>query len=259
MTNSLRISLVQSKLIWGNVEENLNNFTQLLAPLKEKTDLIVLPEMFTSGFLMEGKQEIAKKASESLGWMHDQAGELNAILLGSMIVEEDGQFYNRIYCVDGKNVLGSYDKRHLYRMGEEHLHFVQGQERIVFNIGKWRICPLVCYDLRFPVWSRNNNDYDLLLFVANWPQTRTNIWDTLLRARAIENQSYVAGVNRIGTDGTGLGHAGGSVLIDAKGRIMAKCVDHQEEIITMELSLSKLTQFREKFPVHLDADSFQIL
>ncbi|WP_461642795.1 amidohydrolase [Labilibaculum euxinus] len=258
MSDTLKVSLVQLELVWGNVDENLSKISNLLLPLKNQTDLIVLPEMFSSGFMMEDKSMIAPKAKMTLDWMKNQAGELNSVLLGSIIVEENGEYFNRLYCVDGGKIICLYDKRHLFRMGEEHHHFSSGSERAVFNLGKWRICPLVCYDLRFPVWSRNQNDYDILLYVANWPEARREVWNTLLKARAIENQSFVVGVNRIGSDGLGLSYAGDSALFNAKGQLVGKCADYTEEIVSLQLNLDELNEFRSKFPVLLDADSFQI-
>ena len=258
MSDMLRVSLVQLDLKWGNVEENLQSITRVISGLKNATDLIVLPEMFSSGFMMENKDQIAPKAEMTINWMMNQAKELKSTILGSIIVEEDDVYYNRLYCVDGEKIICSYDKRHLFRMGEEQEHFKGGDERVIFTIGKWRIRPLVCYDLRFPVWSRNQNDYDLLLYVANWPEARQDVWSTLLKARAIENQSFVLGVNRIGQDGMGLSYAGGSVVFDSKGKELIKCTDNQEHISTESLRLNELNGFRAKFPVHLDADSFQI-
>lgn len=258
MSEILKVSLVQIELVWGNVEENLKRISNLLLPLKNQTNLIILPEMFSSGFMMENKNQISPKAKMTIDWMKNQAENLDAILLGSIIVEEEGKYFNRLYCVDAENIICSYDKRHLFRMGEEHHHFSMGTDRVIFQLGKWRICPLVCYDLRFPVWSRNQNEYDILIYVANWPEARRDVWNTLLKARAIENQSFVVGVNRIGCDGLGLSYAGDSILLDAKGKILEKCIDHKEEIITVPLKLDELNEFKRKFPVYLDADSFQI-
>jgi len=258
MTDLLNVSLIQSSLEWGDVEENLNHFSNLLVGLNEKTDLVILPEMFTSGFLMNEKERIAPYEAITLGWMQKQASKLHTFIVGSIIVEEQGQYFNRLYVVNQSGVMCSYDKRHLFRMGEENKHFSAGKERKVFKIGNWRICPLVCYDLRFPVWSRNTNDYDLLIYVANWPSARREVWNTLLKARAIENQTYVAGVNRIGEDGLNLTYKGGTCFIDAKGKLIAKCEDNKSEIISSELNLKDLKDFRKKFPVLLDADAFRI-
>lgn len=259
MSDRLKVSLAQVDLLWGKVEENLERISHLLSPLKNQTDLILLPEMFSSGFMMKKKQLIAPKAQITLDWMMQQAKDLDAAILGSIIVEEEGTYFNRLYCVDADEILCSYDKRHLFRMGEEDLHFSSGTHRLIFTLGKWRICPLVCYDLRFPVWSRNKNEYDLLLYVANWPDVRRDVWNTLLKARAIENQCFVVGVNRIGQDTSGLYYAGDSAFYDAKGKSAGRCTDYQEEIKTLELKLEDLEHFRDKFPVHLDADSFQII
>jgi len=258
MADLLSVSLIQSSLKWGNVEGNLNHFSSLLADFNEKTDLVILPEMFTSGFLMNEKERIVPYEVTTLNWMQNQASKLQAVIVGSIIVEEKGQYFNRLYVVNQSGVICSYDKRHLFRMGEENKHFSAGKERTVFKIGNWRICPLVCYDLRFPVWSRNRNDYDLLIYVANWPSARREVWSTLLKARAIENQTFVAGVNRIGKDELNLMYEGDTCLINAKGKLVAKCEDNKSQIITTELNLEDLMDFRNKFPVLLDADSFRI-
>jgi predicted amidohydrolase len=259
MNDQLRVSIVQSDLVWGDVQENLDRFSKKLQDLKGITDLVILPEMFTSGFMMEGKGHIAKHAYNTFKWMHDQAKELDVVIVGSIIVREEYKYYNRLYCVDKNGYRIKYDKRHLFRMGDEHNHFQVGNERVIFNIGKWRICPLVCYDLRFPVWSRGNNEYDLLLYVANWPEPRRDVWNTLLKARAIENQAYTIGVNRVGEDGMNLSYSGDSCLFDAKGKLLGKCEDYKSEIQTFTISLNQLNDFRAKFPVYLDADSFQII
>ncbi|WP_321308724.1 amidohydrolase [Marinifilum fragile] len=258
MSDLLKVSLVQSDLIWGDVEANLNHFSELLGKIEEESDLIVLPEMFTSGFLMKDKNKVAPFVEITINWMQKWASQLQSVILGSIVVEENSEYYNRLYVVNAEGVLAHYDKRHLFRMGEEQMHFKAGNERVIFTIGKWRICPLVCYDLRFPVWSRGIDEYDLLLYVANWPQARREVWNTLLKARAIENQSYVIGVNRVGEDGMNLSYSGDSSLFDAKGKLLAKCEDHKTIIQSYSISLSQLNDFRTKFPVHLDADSFQI-
>ncbi|RUT79050.1 amidohydrolase [Ancylomarina longa] len=254
----LRISLIQSEIFWNDVEVNLLHFSEILCPLKGNSDLIILPEMFTSGFMMDRKDEIAPYADKTLKWMTNQSLELGTVLVGSIIVCEDTQYYNRLYAIGNGKIICSYDKRHLFRMGEENHHFQSGSKREIFTIGKWRICPLICYDLRFPVWSRGVNEYDLLIYVANWPEARTEVWNTLLKARAIENQAFVAGVNRVGLDGMKLKYSGSSSIFDAKGKLLGKCNDFKNEILNLELSLSDLKSFRQKFPVHLDADSFQI-
>jgi len=258
MSDILRLSLVQSDLIWGDVKSNLEQFTQQLSELKSKSDLIVLPEMFTSGFMMSGKEEISSYADITVAWMCEQAKYLGSYIMGSFIVKDADSFYNRMYTVSPDGDISTYDKRHLFRMGNEHEHFAGGKEKGIVNIGEWRVRPIVCYDLRFPVWSRNQQDYDLLVCVANWPDARRDVWNTILKARAIDNQAYVAGVNRVGKDGMGLTYAGDSSLIDARGRILAKCEDYKNNIQTTHISLSELRKFRDKFPVYLDADDFEI-
>ncbi|RXQ94380.1 amidohydrolase [Ancylomarina salipaludis] len=258
MTDILRLSLIQSDLHWGDVKANLQHFSETLSVLKNKTDLIVLPEMFSSGFMMSGKDEIASHTDTAIDWMLEQAELLNSHIMGSLIVKENESFYNRMYTVSPHGDVSTYDKRHLFRMGNEHHHFVGGKEKGIVRIGEWRIRPIVCYDLRFPVWGRNQQDYDLLVCVANWPDARRDVWNTLLKARAIDNQAYVAGVNRIGIDGMGLNYAGDTSLIDARGRVLGKCEDYKESIETVSISLIDLQSFRKKFPVYLDADDFEI-
>jgi len=258
MSDILRLSLVQSDLVWGDVNANLTNFTDKLSYLKNKSDLIVLPEMFTSGFMMAGKEEISTYTETVLSWMIEQAHELNAHIMGSIIIKDDGSFYNRMYTVSPQGQISTYDKRHLFRMGNEHEHFEFGNQKGIVEIGEWRIRPIICYDLRFPVWSRNQQDYDLLICVANWPDARRDVWNTILKARAIDNQAYIAGVNRVGKDGMDLSYAGDSCLFDARGRLLAKCEDYKDDIKTIDISLNELRNFRKKFPVYLDADNFEI-
>ena len=258
MTDILRLSLIQSHLHWGDVKANLQHFTETLSVLKNKTDLIVLPEMFSSGFMMSGKEEIASHTDTAIAWMTEQAEVLNAHIMGSLIVKEQDAFYNRMYTVSPQGDVSTYDKRHLFRMGNEHEHFDAGKLKGIVKIGEWRIRPIVCYDLRFPVWIRNQQDYDLLVCVANWPDARRDVWNTLLKSRAIDNQSFVAGVNRVGTDGMDLNYAGDSSLFDARGRVLAKCEDYKDDIQTVSLSWKDLQSFRTKFPVYLDADDFEI-
>ncbi|MFA8436296.1 MAG: amidohydrolase [Marinifilaceae bacterium] len=259
MIDDLKVSLVQADLVWGDVNANLEKFSQLLNDMKEDSDLIVLPEMFTTGFSMEGKEETARQEPVTLEWMKRMAAQKSASLIGSIVVEDQKQFYNRLFVVNPSGEYQYYDKRHLFRMGQEHRHFGQGTTPLIVQIGNWRVRPLICYDLRFPVWSRNRNDYDLLIYIANWPESRRDVWNTLLKARALENQAFVTGVNRVGRDGMGLQYSGDSVLWDARGKAIGRCDDFVEMVQTVNLSLAELNEFRKKFPVHFDADSFEIL
>ncbi len=258
MSDILRLCLVQSDLLWGDVHANLNEFAEKFAGLEGKCDLIVLPEMFTSGFMMSDKVRIATYAAETRTWMLNQAKQLNSYLMGSFIVEENGAFYNRMFTASPRGDVSIYDKRHLFRMGNEHEHFSAGKEKGIIEIGAWRIRPIVCYDLRFPVWNRNQQDYDLLVCVANWPEARRDVWNTMLKSRALDNQAFVAGVNRVGKDGMSLSYSGDSSLFDARGRLLNKCEDYKNELQITEISLGELQHFRTKFPVYLDADDFEI-
>ncbi len=197
------VTLVQSHLDWEAPQSNLDRFTALMEPLAGKTDLIILPEMFTTGFAMQPAPLAESSDGPTLEWMKKMARQLKAVVTGSIIAEEAGKYYNRLYWVEPGGRILHYDKRHLFGMAGEGDHYASGQERLIIDYEGWRICPLICYDLRFPVWSRNTEEIDLLIYVANWPETRANDWCTLTTARAIENQCYVAAVNRIGEDGNG--------------------------------------------------------
>jgi omega-amidase len=258
MLENLKISIVQTSLYWQDKAANLKMFEQLLAPLKNNTDVIVLPEMFSTGFTMQAKEFAEAMNGATVKWMRTMARELNARIIGSIIIEENGHYYNRLIWVEPWDIFGTYDKRHLFRMAEEHHYYSPGKTKLIETIKGWRICPLICYDLRFPVWSRNKNDYDVLLYIANWPERRSHAWKNLLMARAIENQSYVIGVNRIGEDGNGVSHSGDSAIIDPKGFVISKTQAHQINVETVELNYNELAEYRKVFPVGLDADEFNI-
>lgn len=254
----MKVTIVQTDIIWENPEENLELLTRKLDSLKQQTDLIVLPEMFTTGFSMTPEKLAEKPFGKTQQWMEKISKEQNAAILGSLIIQENSNYYNRMLSQLPDGNVYIYDKRHLFRMGEENNHYTAGSKKVIFNYKEWSICPLICYDLRFPVWSRNRGDYDLLIYVANWPESRRHVWRTLLIARALENQVYVVGVNRIGNDGQNISYAGDSVIIDPKGRIISETEPYEENIETRELSLKSLNEFREKFPVGKDADYFEI-
>ena len=258
MDNNLNITIIQADLFWAEKLKNLEFFEKKISEIKETTDLIVLPEMFTTGFTMQPALYAENANGSTLQWMQNMAKIKSAAIIGSFIVEEDGKFFNRLYVVDKKGNSQYYNKRHLFRMAGEEKVFTAGDNRLIVNIKGWNICPLVCYDLRFPVWSRNNENIDLLIYIANWPKKRRTVWQILLRARAIENLCYVAGVNRVGEDGNKILYSGDSLLIDYAGTILSDIPAFSKYLNTYTLSKNNLIDFRERFPVHLDADIFTI-
>ncbi|HBF88336.1 MAG TPA: amidohydrolase [Bacteroidales bacterium] len=257
MTN-LRVSIVQSDLIWEDVSANLSHHYELIKNLKGKTDLIVLPEMFTTGFSLQVKQLAQTMNSKTIDWLTQTARELNVAISGSVIIQENDNFYNRHFFVHPDQKINYYDKRHLFRMGDEHKRFTAGSKQVIVNYKNWRINLLTCYDLRFPVWSRNRNNYDLAIYVANWPDSRKFVWNTLLSARAIENQIYVIGVNRVGIDGMNLNYSGNSKIIHPKGHAISEIEEYKQNVITTKILKSELEDFRKAFPVLLDSDRFEI-
>lgn len=253
---NLNVALIQIDLLWENVSGNLLAFEKEIAKC-DNADLIVLPEMFSSGFSMDA-QTMATYTDETIAWMGKQAAKQNAVVCGSIIAEEDGRFFNRFIWMLPSGEWSSYDKRHLFTMGGEHNVYASGNRQKVFAWKGWRIAPFVCYDLRFPVWSRNKNHFDLMIYVANWPAARDYVWETLLKARAIENQCCVAACNRIGKDGKGVNHLGNSMCINAKGEVIGLAGKYKANTVTATFSRSELMAFREKFPVLLDGDNFSI-
>jgi omega-amidase len=255
----LKISLIQSGLHWESPDANMAMFEEKIWKISEQTDIIILPEMFSTGFTMNAKELAEPMNYKACKWMKQQAAQAKAVVTGSVIIKEDGKFFNRLLWAEPDGQLFQYDKRHLFRMAEEDRTFSAGNKKLIREVKGWKIFPLICYDLRFPVWSRNvANEYDLLIYVANWPQARSAAWKTLLKARAIENLSYCAGVNRVGEDGKGIIYSGDSQVISYKGEELFNAGD-QECIHTMSLSHDELRTFREKFPADLDADKFEIL
>jgi omega-amidase len=253
---NLKITLVQPDIIWENTQANLEKYSEMLAEL-EATDVIILPEMFTTGFSMAPEKLKENMDGPSVLWMQNLAREKDAAVLGSLIIEDEGKIVNRALWVfpDGKTK--RYDKRHLFTMGEENQHYSPGKEKLIVKYKGWRFCPLICYDLRFPVWSRNTENYDVLLYVANWPSPRHHVWKNMLVARAVENQSYCIGVNRVGTDGAGLNYLGDSALVTPKG--VATFLDDKETVQTFEISYNELHDFRKHFPLLSDRDEFRII
>jgi omega-amidase len=256
---TFRVTLLQQPLAWQDPAANRAHFHDLLAPLAGATDLVILPEMFTTGFTMK-PQEFAEPADgETRAWLLQQANALDAAVGGSVAVNDQGRYFNRFMLALPGGPTYWYDKRHLFRMAGEHRHYEGGDHALIIEWRGVRLCPLVCYDLRFPVWSRRRPelDYDLLIYSANWPAARRYAWTTLLRARAIENQAFVAGVNRVGGDGNGVAHAGDSVLLDFTGQPLAELND-KPLVVTVPIEPEALRDWRDKFPAHLDADAFSL-
>lgn len=261
----LTIAIVQADTVWHDPQANRRYYSRLLEAEKPETDVIVLPETFTSGFSNAALDQAETMDGETVNWLRETAVRHACAITGSVQIRDGQQVYNRMLWAMPDGTLQHYDKRHLFRMANEHQRYAAGKDRIIIDYKGWRICPLVCYDLRFPVYSRNRfnhaladgYDYDLLIFVANWPSPRHFAWQTLLKARAIENLSYVVGVNRTGSDGNGLGYLGGSSVLDFLGQTIAESGD-RPEIRTARISHADLQTFRERFPVHLDADRFEI-
>lgn len=256
---NLSVNLVQTELIWEDPEANIAHFSALIDQIQHPSDIIILPETFATGFAMKASK-IALPAHENivLAWMKDMAQKHQSAICGSITVEDHGQFFNRFHFVEPSGKVTHYDKKHLFRMAGEDEEFSAGNDIVIIDYKGWRIKPMICYDLRFPVWSRSVNDTDLIIYVANWPAPRINAWTTLLKARAIENQCYVIGANRVGEDGNGLSYVGKSIIIDFKGEALLD-FGQEAHVGASVLDKSALDEFREKFPVAKDADKFTIL
>ena len=256
MKEQLTVCQVQADLLWEDIDLNLKLLAGMLEELETDTDLVVLPETFSTGFTMQADSLAEGENGKAVLWMKRMAKEKHCYITGSLIFRErDGLIYNRLFWVSPNGIEDYYDKRHLFRPGGEKENFSSGKERKIFKLGLFRILPQICYDLRFPVFSRNRDDYDVMLYVANWPASRHAVWETLTRARAMENQSYLLGTNRVGTDGTGVASIGGTCSIDPLGQEIYS-MDERPGIRTSVLDLEKLGNFRKKFPAWKDADQF---
>ena len=261
MKSGFKVSLAQGATRWHDPAGNRAYYADLIAPLAG-SDLILLPETFTSGFSNEAIHSAETMDGPTVAWLSEQACRLDAAVCGSVQLRADGKVYNRLLFATPDGEVRHYDKRHLFRYADEHQRYAAGNARLVVEWRGWKICPLVCYDLRFPVYSRNRHeqggfDYDLLLYVANWPSARRYAWQTLLRARAIENLSYCAGLNRVGRDGNGLDYCGDSVVLDCLGAPLAE-LGAQEQAVTVTLDRDALAAHRERFPAWMDADAFTL-
>ena len=252
---NLTVAVVQQEIVPNNPQHNLATFSLALGNLAN-CDLIALPEVFTTGFCANARNFAEAVDGAAYTWMADHAKKLNAVITGSLVVKEHDNYFNRMVWMRTDGSYTHYDKRHLFRMGGEHMRYQCGKERIIVELKGWRILPLVCYDLRFPVWSRNRNDYDLSIYVANWPSSRALHWNRLLQARAIENQAYVVGVNRVGMDEVHQHYVGDSAIYGPAGEVII----HSQEpgSFFAELYGDKLLEYREKFPAYMDADEFEL-
>lgn len=261
--NELKVAIIQTRLHWQDPEKNREWMEKKLEEIHGRVDVIVLPEMFSTGFTMDAAHLAETMEGPSIRWMADTAAGNNAAVTGSLIIKDGSQYYNRLIWMLPDGTCEFYDKRHLFRMADEHQHFGAGSNRLIVHFRGWKICPMVCYDLRFPIWSRNRfvngeYDYDCLIYVANWPARRSHAWKTLLPARAIENQAYVIGVNRIGLDGNEINYSGDSAVIDFKGERLSKTERFGDKTEVVAISMNELNEFRKSFPVLLDGDFFEI-
>ena len=255
----LTVTIIQADLVWENVSQNLSQFDAKIKSISEQTDLIILPEMFSTGFSMNAKQLAEEADGSTINWLREKSAKKKVDLAGSVIIKEHDSYFNRLYWAKPNGKLFFYDKRHLFRMAKEHEVYSAGNENIIVKLKGWRIRPFICYDLRFPVWSRNlDNQYDMAVYIANWPEKRAHHWRSLLLARAIENQAYVIGVNRVGKDGLGVSYSGDSMIIDPIGNILVH-KRKSEAIHTEQLSYLTLENFHKKFPAWMDGDRFEVL
>ena len=254
----MKIALIQTSLSWENPMENRSHLVQKINGFMEEVDLIVLPEMFSSGFTMNPKAVAETMQGETVLWLQHLAKAKNCAITGSLVIEENGNYYNRLVFVFPNGDIKTYDKRHLFTLAGEHQFYSAGEDKLIINYKGFKICPLVCYDLRFPVFSRNVEHYDVLLYVANWPKPRVNAWDILLRARAVENMCYTIGVNRIGTDNNNHKYIGHSQVVDFLGEYVLE-PQEADAVFIVELDKAKLLETREKLTFLIDRDTFEII
>jgi omega-amidase len=261
--STLTVTTIQADLVWEDKTANLQRFEEKIRDIEVKTEVVILPEMFSTGFSMRPEELAETMEGITVTWMKRVSAEYNIILTGSLIIEEEEKYFNRLIWMLPNGQYGHYDKRHLFAFGKEDEHYSAGNKRLIASVKGWRINLLVCYDLRFPVWARQQHkeegaEYDLLIYVANWPERRSHAWKTLLCARAIENQCYVVGVNRVGNDGKDIYHSGNTLVIDPLGQVLYHMAE-EEETNTITLSRGKLDEVRASFPFLKDADDFTLL
>lgn len=258
MEKSINISTIQTELVWESRDENLAHFEKLFKQIPKESDIVVMPEMFSTGFSMSPEKLAEKVDGVTVQWMKSQAKKLEKVIVGSVIIEDQDQFFNRLFWVNPNGEMQSYDKKHCFRYADEHLHYTAGEQELIVNYKGWNFACYICYDLRFPVWSRNTNlKYDAAIYIANWPERRSEHWTSLLKARAIENQAYVVGVNRIGDDGNRISHSGDTAVYNEVGKRISVTKPGMESVETITLSKENLNTYREKFPAWKDADEFK--
>lgn len=269
----LTITLIQPDLHWEDKAANLQHFETLIEGIREDTHLVILPEMFSTGFSMRPETLAERMDGPTIAWMRQISARKKVILTGSVIIEEKGHYFNRLIWMLPNGQYGVYDKRHRFGYAGEHEQYTAGHKRLIASVNGWKVNLLICYDLRFPVWSRQQlqepmapeptgthglePEFDLLIYVANWPERRSHAWKTLLQARAIENQAYVVGVNRVGTDGNNIYHSGDSMIVDPLGEVLYHA-PKEESIFTSTLQREKIEEVRTRFPFWKDADDFKI-
>jgi predicted amidohydrolase len=254
----MKITIVQPETIWEDKAANIRNIEKMICKHFGETDIIVLPEMFATGFTLNAEPFAEEKSGDTCKWMTNLSRKGNFAICGTLIIQSDGKFYNHFSFITPQNENFTYDKRHLFSLGGENEIYTCGIRREIFEYKAFRFLPLICYDLRFPVWSRNLGDYDVMICVASWPDVRREAWNSLLKARAIENQCFVVGVNNTGKDKSGFKYAGDSVILDPLGKVMGRVIDYKEGSATADISPSELQDFRKKLPFLKDADSFSI-
>jgi len=259
MQEQLKVALIQSNLVWENPSQNRINFTKKINQISTEVDIVLLPEMFTSGFTMSPENVSETMQGETVTWMLNQAKKINAAIGGSLVIRENEKYYNRFVFAQPDGTIETYNKRHTFTLAGEDKKYASGDLRVIIEYKGWKVCPLVCYDLRFPVWARNTDAYDVVFYVANWPKPRIAAWDALLKARAIENMSYCIGVNRVGVDKNKHAYSGHSSAYDGLGQQLTHIKDGIEAIEIVSLSKNHLRSIREKLMFLNDSDSFSLI
>lgn len=259
MQDQLKVAIIQSDLVWENPKQNRKNFSEKIDTIVKAVDIIVLPEMFTTAFTMNAQAVAETMDGKTVSWMQKKAVETGAAIIGSLIVFDDNKYYNRLLFVEPSREITIYNKRHTFTLAGEDKVYAAGTEKVIINYKGWKICPLVCYDLRFPVWARNVENYDILMYVANWPKPRVQAWEALLKARAIENMSYVVGVNRVGLDDLQNEYSGNSAVYDVLGNIITNIKPSKEQVELVTLEKNHINFYRNKLKFLDDKDSFNLM